>query len=54
MTSVAASAAAAVAAAIAQSAAYLILFCWLRPHSHAWKLISHALDLVARLPGLIS
>lgn len=53
MTSVAASAAAAVAAAIAQSAAYLILFLMgFALILIAWKLISHALDLVARLPGL--
>ncbi|MFR4561814.1 MAG: CvpA family protein [Flavonifractor plautii] len=53
MTSVAASAAAAVAAAIAQSAAYLILFLLgFALILIAWKLISHALDLVARLPGL--
>ena len=53
MTAVAASAAAAVAAAIAQSAAYLILFL---PGFFlillAWRLLSRALDLVARLPGL--
>ena len=48
MTSVAAS-----AAAIAQSAAYLILFLLgFALILIAWKLISHALDLVARLPGL--
>lgn len=48
MTSVAASAAAAVAAAIAQSAAYLILFLLgFALILIAWKLISHALDLVA-------
>ena len=48
MTSVAA-----VAAAIAQSAAYLILFLLgFALILIAWKLISHALDLVARLPGL--
>ena len=53
MTSVAASAAAADAAAIAQSAAYLILFLLgFALILIAWKLISHALDLVARLPGL--
>ena len=46
-------AAAAVAAAIAQSAAYLILFLLgFALILIAWKLISHALDLVARLPGL--
>ena len=53
MTAVAASAAAAGAAAIAQSAGYLILvllgfFLILL----AWRLLSRALDLVARLPGL--
>lgn len=53
MTQVAASAAAQVAAAIAQSAAYLILFLVaFALILLAWKLISHALDLVARLPGL--
>ena len=42
-----------VAAAIAQSAAYLILFLLgFALILIAWKLISHALDLVARLPGL--
>jgi len=44
---------AAVAAAIAQSASYLILFLLgFALILIAWKLISHALDLVARLPGL--
>lgn len=53
MTQVAASAAAQVAAAIAQSAAYLILFLvGFVLILLIWKLISHALDLVARLPGL--
>lgn len=53
MTQVAASAAAQVAAAIAQSAAYLILFliCFVLILV-LWKVISHALDLVAKLPGL--
>ena len=53
MTEVAASAAAKVAAAIAQSAAYMILFlvCFV-VILILWKLLSHALDLVARLPGL--
>ena len=53
MTHAAASAAAQVAAAVAQSAAYAILF--LAAFLFlliVWKLISHALDLVARLPGL--
>ncbi len=53
MTAAAASAAAAVAAAIAQSAAYLILFLvGFAVILLAWKLLSRALDLVARLPGL--
>ena len=53
MTAVAASAAAAVAAAIAQSAAYLILFLLgFFLILLAWRLLSRALDLVARLPGL--
>ena len=53
MTEAAANAAAEVAAAIAQSAAYLILFllCFVLILI-LWKLFSHALDLVARLPGL--
>ena len=53
MTEVAASAAAQVAAAIAQSAAYLVLFliCFVLILI-IWKLISHGLDLVAKLPGL--
>ena len=53
MTAVAASAAAAVAAAVAQSAAYLILFLLgFFLILLAWRLLSRALDLVARLPGL--
>ena len=53
MTAVAASAAAAVAAAIAQSGAYLILFLLgFFLILLAWRLLSRALDLVARLPGL--
>ena len=53
MTAVAASAAAQVAAAIAQSAAYLIIFLvGFVLILVIWKLISRALDLVARLPGL--
>ena len=53
MTAVAASAAAAVAAAIAQSAAYLILFLLgFFLILLAWRLLSRALDLGARLPGL--
>ena len=41
------------AAAIAQSAAYLILFLvGFAVILLAWKLLSRALDLVARLPGL--
>lgn len=53
MTTAAASAAASVAAAIAQSVAYLILFLVSFALIFlAWKLISRALDLVARLPGL--
>ena len=53
MTAVAASAAAAGAAAIAQSAAYLILFLLgFFLILLAWRLLSRALDLVARLPGL--
>ena len=53
MTHIAASAAAKVAAAIAQSVAYLLIFliCFFLI-SIAWLLLSHALDLVARLPGL--
>ena len=53
MTAAAASAAAAVAAAIAQSAAYLILFLLgFFLILLAWRLLSRALDLVARLAGL--
>lgn len=53
MNEVAASAAARVAAALAQSAAYLIIFLLgFFLILFVWKLISHALDLVARLPGL--
>lgn len=53
MTAAAASAAVAVAAAIAQSAAYLILFLLgFFLILLAWRLLSRALDLVARLPGL--
>lgn len=53
MTHVAASAAARVAAAMAQSVAYLILFLLAFVLILLlWHLISHALDLVARLPGL--
>ena len=53
MTAVAASAAAAVAAAIAQSAAYLILFLLgFFLILLAWRLLSRALDLVGRLPGV--
>ena len=53
MTHAAASAAARVAAAVAQSAAYAILFLAAFVFILiAWKLLSHALDLVARLPGL--
>ena len=53
MLTVAASAAAAVAAAIAQSVAYLIIFLVVfGVILLVWTLISHALDLVAKLPGL--
>lgn len=53
MLDAAASAAAAVAAAIAQSVAYLILFLLsFFLITIGWLLLSHALDLVARLPGL--
>ena len=53
MTHAAASAAAQVAAAIAQSAAYLILFLiGFVLILILWRILSHALDLVARLPGL--
>lgn len=50
---IAASAAAAVAAAVAQSVAYLVLFlAGFLLLLAAWTLVSRALDLVARLPGL--
>ena len=53
MTHAAASAAAQVAAAVAQSAAYALIFLAAFVFLLiVWKLISHALDLVARLPGL--
>lgn len=53
MMDVAASAAAAVAAAIAQSIAYMVLFLIaFILILVAWTLLSHALDLVTRLPGL--
>ncbi len=53
MTQAAASAAARVAAAIAQSAAYLILFlAGFVVILILWKVVSRALDLVARLPVL--
>ena len=53
MTHAAASAAAPVAAAVAQSAAYALIFlAAFLIILILWKLLSHALDLVARLPGL--
>lgn len=53
VTATAAGAAAAVAAAVAQSAAYLILFlAGFVVILVGWRLLSRALDLVARLPGL--
>ena len=53
VTAAAAGAAAAVAAAVAQSAAYLLLFLLgFFLILLAWRLLSQALDLVARLPGL--
>lgn len=53
MTDVAADAAAAVAASIAGSVAYMILFVVsFVVILVLWTLLSHALDLVARLPGL--
>ena len=53
VTAAAAGAAAAVAAAVAQSAAYLILFlAGFVVILVGWRLLSRALDLVARLPGL--
>lgn len=53
MTHAAASAAASVAAAVAQSVAYAVLFlAAFLIILILWKLLSRALDLVARLPGL--
>lgn len=53
MTGVAADAAAAVAASIAGTVAYMILFVvFFVLVLILWTLLSHALDLVARLPGL--
>lgn len=53
LTAAAASAAAAVATAIAQQVAYLILFlAAFVLILLAWRLLSRALDLVAKLPGL--
>ena len=53
MTDVAASTAAAVAASIAETVAYMILFvAGFVIVLVAWTVFSHALDLVARLPGL--
>lgn len=53
MTAVAANAAAAVAAAIAQSVAYSVIFTMaFALILIAWKVFSHAVDLVAKLPGL--
>ena len=53
MTAVAANAAAAVAAAIAQSVAYTVIFTVaFALILIAWKVFSHAVDLVAKLPGL--
>ena len=53
MTAVAANAAAAVAAAIAQSVAYTVIFTVaFALILIAWKVFSHAADLVAKLPGL--
>ncbi len=53
MTAVAANAAAAVAAAIAQSVAYSVIFTVaFALILIAWKVFSHAVDLVAKLPGL--
>lgn len=53
MTEAAANAAAAVAASIAGTVAYMVLFviCFVLILI-AWTLLSHGLDLVARLPGL--
>lgn len=55
LTEVAAAAAAAVAASIAQSVAYMVLF-WVFfvLILLAWTLLSHALNLVSKLPGLNS
>lgn len=53
MTGVAADAAAAVAASIAGTAAYMILYTvFFALILLLWTLLSHTLDLVARLPGL--
>lgn len=53
MADVAANAAAAVAAAIAQSVAYMVLFLLgFIVILLLWTILSHALDLVTRLPGL--
>ena len=53
MTDVAASTAAAVAASIAETVAYMLLFvAGFVIVLVAWTVFSHALDLVARLPGL--
>ena len=53
MTAVAANAAAAVAAAISQSVAYSVIFTMaFALILIAWKVFSHAVDLVAKLPGL--
>lgn len=55
MTEVAAAAAAAVAAAIAQSVARMLLFfVFFVLILIGWTLLSHALDLVSKLPGLNS
>jgi uncharacterized membrane protein required for colicin V production len=53
MAEVAAAAAAAVAASIAQSVAYMVLFLlFFVLILLLWTLLSHALDLVSKLPGL--
>ncbi len=53
MTEVAAAAAAAVAASIAESVAYMVLFLvFFVLILLAWTLLSHALNLVSKLPGL--
>lgn len=53
MTEVAAAAAAAVAASIAESVAYMVLFLvFFVLILLVWTLLSHALDLVSKLPGL--